>query len=414
MIEAVDAAAADDNVWVVAITGSGDAFCAGLDLAGRASPIRPDTPQTAQLDDIGWVGQFLLAIRKRCDKPVVGGINGVAVGAGLGLAMATDVRLIAPQRAADGRLHPHRRLAGRRPHHHPAAGHGLREGHALHDGEPHPRSATRRWPGAWPARRSTTRVRRAPGRILPVALRLVADHASPAEARHRPVLRDHRPGAAAPLRGRQHPQGLRQRGRPGGPPRLPRKAQAGVPGALGVTAALTIFDNLLRAGAGGDLGVHAASPAGRYGGYSAEARTRRPLFLQALRGVSDATGARSATLAAIEAELADARQSWPAVGVLKDGPLEGQALSAATPTPCRAASKAACTSTPTSTTHLTSIYYAHPSLEAGPRGRDPDVQPRRRRGRGRDLQAQPAGGVLRHHPHRRSADARRATSCASP
>ena len=60
VVEAVDAAAVDDNVWVVALTGAGDAFCAGLDLSG-SDPYSPYPEMTAQLDDIGWVGQFVLS-----------------------------------------------------------------------------------------------------------------------------------------------------------------------------------------------------------------------------------------------------------------------------------------------------------------------------------------------------------------
>ena len=98
IITAVEEAAADDDVWVVAITGASDAFCSGLDLTPSPDEQRNHSPLTTQdafLDDIGWVGRIPLVLRERCDKPIVAGLNGVAVGAGLSLAMAADIRIAA-------------------------------------------------------------------------------------------------------------------------------------------------------------------------------------------------------------------------------------------------------------------------------------------------------------------------------
>ncbi len=92
IVAAVEAAARDDSVWVVAITGTGDAFCSGLDLGG-SEEATPLSEQDAFVDDISWVGRFALVLREVCDKPIVGGVNGVAAGAGLSLAMACDIRI---------------------------------------------------------------------------------------------------------------------------------------------------------------------------------------------------------------------------------------------------------------------------------------------------------------------------------
>lgn len=95
IITAVQEAAKDDDVWVIAITGAEGAFCSGLDLSGPGADTNPNSPIVRYLDDLGWPSQFPLVFREQCEKPIVGGLNGVAVGAGLSLALACDIRLMA-------------------------------------------------------------------------------------------------------------------------------------------------------------------------------------------------------------------------------------------------------------------------------------------------------------------------------
>lgn len=97
VIHAVEDAAQDDDVWLIGLRGTGDAFCSGLDLTPSTDDTNHSglTEQAAYLDDLGWVSRFPLVLRESCDKPIVAGVNGVAVGAGLALAMAADIRLMA-------------------------------------------------------------------------------------------------------------------------------------------------------------------------------------------------------------------------------------------------------------------------------------------------------------------------------
>jgi len=80
--------AADDDVRVVIVTGAGLGFCAGGDLSGGGG-VEPTMQQRIEFlgPSHGTHAFFML------DKPVISAVNGAAVGAGLSLALSTDIRI---------------------------------------------------------------------------------------------------------------------------------------------------------------------------------------------------------------------------------------------------------------------------------------------------------------------------------
>ena len=99
--DALDEASAELGVRAVVITGAGDrAFCAGADLrTPQPMPARPvGAPDRAHGDvarsvATGW--QRVITAVQDCDKPVVAAVNGTAAGAGMHLALAADVVVMA-------------------------------------------------------------------------------------------------------------------------------------------------------------------------------------------------------------------------------------------------------------------------------------------------------------------------------
>jgi enoyl-CoA hydratase/carnithine racemase len=94
LISAFDRADADDDVRVVIITGAGRAFCAGADLerGGETFDWRARESSASVPRDNG--GRFTLRVFEST-KPVIAAINGPAVGVGVTMTLAMDIRLAA-------------------------------------------------------------------------------------------------------------------------------------------------------------------------------------------------------------------------------------------------------------------------------------------------------------------------------
>jgi enoyl-CoA hydratase len=75
---------ARDDVRVVVVTGTGPAFSAGADLTG-------DAPQEKYDSSAVDAANALIRAVVECDKPVVCGLNGVAAGVGMSVALACDL-----------------------------------------------------------------------------------------------------------------------------------------------------------------------------------------------------------------------------------------------------------------------------------------------------------------------------------
>jgi enoyl-CoA hydratase/carnithine racemase len=107
MIDAFDKADADDNVRAIIVTGAGRAFCAGADLSAGPRTFdstredRPERRSAVRADgSVDWSneairdGGGLLTLRIfECLKPVIAAVNGPAVGVGVTMQLAMDVRL---------------------------------------------------------------------------------------------------------------------------------------------------------------------------------------------------------------------------------------------------------------------------------------------------------------------------------
>ncbi len=98
IISALDLSDADDNVKAVIFTGAGRAFCAGADLSSGGETFSKGGSDIQTKQGVPRDGGGMVSLRIfNSVKPVIGAINGAAVGVGVTMTLPMDIRI-----AADG------------------------------------------------------------------------------------------------------------------------------------------------------------------------------------------------------------------------------------------------------------------------------------------------------------------------
>src|SRR5690554_6211990 len=94
LYEALRAVAADNDTWVVVLTGAGRGFCSGLDLEDHGVPPNVDgLPMSRIAIRAMELMSDLVPTLRAMPQPVIAAVNGPAHGGGMCLPLGADVRL---------------------------------------------------------------------------------------------------------------------------------------------------------------------------------------------------------------------------------------------------------------------------------------------------------------------------------
>lgn len=96
LIDAFDRADEDDDVRAIIITGAGRAFCAGADLGAGKETFNYEARGVSSSDTVHRDGGGRVTLRMfQSKKPIIGAINGPAVGIGATMTLPMDIRIAA-------------------------------------------------------------------------------------------------------------------------------------------------------------------------------------------------------------------------------------------------------------------------------------------------------------------------------